>query len=242
MSDLVDERSVAAAAKNGGGKPLVITPDSIRARSLPRLFRRAGVPIVAASCAIVLVMGFINFAERIANAAPPANPRADAIVVLTGGSSRIGGALNLLADGHASRLLISGVNPSVTSDDLARLIGGGLSDNLDCCVDLDRQAIDTAGNAVETREWVEEHDFSSLIVVTSNYHMPRSMIELAGAMPEVKLIAFPVSNPALRFADWWRDPPTFSLLAGEFSKYVVARARRLLPISDQIAARPVIAD
>ena len=187
-------------------------------------------------------MSFINFAERIANAAPPANPRADAIVVLTGGSSRIGSALNLLAEGHAARLLISGVNPSVTSNDLARLNGDGVSDNLDCCVDLDRQAIDTAGNAAETREWVETHDFTSLIVVTSNYHMPRSMIELAGAMPELKLIAFPVSNPALRFADWWRDPPIFSLLAVEFSKYLVASSRRFLPNSNQFAARPGVAN
>lgn len=199
-----------------------------RGKSKP-LWRRTGIPAAGAFLVILLVAGFFGFAEEIASATPPPDPRADAIVVLTGGSARIDGALKLLDEGRAKRLLISGVNPSVTSADLANLVDAALRDELACCVDLDRQAIDTVGNAAETRDWAAAHGFNSLIVVTSDYHMPRSMTELAAAMPTVALIPFPVTNPDLRFTDWWHDRATFTLLLREYGKYLVAKARRLLP-------------
>jgi len=198
-------------------------------RNSGTLWRRTGIPAIGALLAILLVAGFFGFAEEIASATPPSDPRADAIVVLTGGSARIDGALRLLDEGRAQRLLISGVNPSVTSADLANLVDGALRDELACCVDLGRQAIDTVGNAAETRDWAAAHGFKSLIVVTSDYHMPRSMTELAAAMPTVALVPFPVSNPDLHLADWWHDRATFTLLLREYGKYLVAKARRLLP-------------
>jgi len=177
---------------------------------------------------LALAVGFVAFAERVAGAAPPADARAEGIVVLTGGTARIDGALQLLAEGRANRLLISGVNPMVTRQALASTVDGGLRGVLECCVDLDHQAQDTIGNATETREWADRRGFGSLIVVTSSYHMPRSMAELALAMPDKRLIAFPVSNPELHLANWWRDPDTFSLLVREYGKYLVAETRRIL--------------
>ena len=100
---------------------------------------------------------------------------------------------------------------------------------LACCVDLGHTAQDTIGNAAETRAWTEGQGFRSLIVVTSDYHMPRSLAELSGAMPGITLVPYPVSNPELRLADWWRDPGTFSLLLREYGKYLVAAARNALP-------------
>jgi len=205
-------------------------PKAMWRRNPRRLWRRTGIPVAGTLLAIVLVVGFFGFAEEVATATQPSDPRADAIVVLTGGSARIDEALRLLSEGRAARLLISGVNPSVTATDLANLVESGLRDELDCCVDIDRQAIDTVSNAAETREWAAEHGFSSLIVVTSDYHMPRSMIELAAAMPTATLIPFPVSNPDLGFGDWWRRPATFTLLLREYGKYLIAKARQLLPV------------
>jgi uncharacterized SAM-binding protein YcdF (DUF218 family) len=225
MNDFSGDRSSAAATAE---KPASTRSGASATGGRSRLLR-AGLPVMTALALVLVVTGFVGFAERITKAAPPADPRADAIVVLTGGSARIDGALQLLAERRASRLLISGVNPSVSSKDLARLVGGDLRDDLDCCVDLGHDAIDTVGNAAEARSWVKERGFSSLIVVTSDYHMPRSMAELANAMPDVELIPFPVSNPQLRLADWWRDPPTLALLATEYGKYLFARARQFLP-------------
>lgn len=208
----------------------------MRRRKSRSLWRRTGIPAVGAFVAAVLVAGFFGFAEGIATATPPQDPRADAIVALTGDSARIDGALKLLKEGRATRLLISGVNPSVTSADLANLVAADLRDELGCCVDLGRQAIDTVGNAAETRDWAAAHGFSSLIVVTSNYHMPRSMTELTGTMPAIVLIPFPIANPDLRFPDWWRDPATINLLLREYGKYLVAKARWLLPLASSTRA------
>src|SRR5581483_8022771 len=155
----------------------------------PRIRFRLALRLIVCLAGFALVTGFVDFAESVASAGPPADPHAQGIVVLTGGTARIDGALQLLAEGRASRLLISGVNPMVTKEALATTVDKSLRPVLDCCVDLDRRAQDTIGNAVETREWADRRGFSSLIVVTSDYHMPRSMAELAHAMPDKRLIA-----------------------------------------------------
>jgi uncharacterized SAM-binding protein YcdF (DUF218 family) len=175
-----------------------------------------------------LAVGFVAFAEMVGKAAPPLDPRADGIVVLTGGTARIDGALALLAEGRAERLLISGVNPAVGRDAIAEMVPVDLRPALDCCVDLDH-ARDTIENATSTGAWMTKQGFTSVIVVTSDYHMPRSIAELADAMPEVRLIEFPVSTPDLDLRRWWRDPVVFNLLLREYTKYLVAEARQLLP-------------
>jgi uncharacterized SAM-binding protein YcdF (DUF218 family) len=192
--------------------------------------------VVALTAAVFLVGGFIGFAHDAVDSAPPSDPRADGIVVLTGGAARIDGALQLLAEGRASRLLISGVNRVVTPRILADTLAGDKRDDLACCVDLGHDARDTIGNANETRAWVESQGFNSLIVVTSNYHMARSMTELETAMPGVRLIPFPVANPDLHLGDWWRDPAAFGLLVREYAKFLYARARLAVLPAPQVVA------
>ncbi len=174
---------------------------------------------------IALAAGFVAFASSVADTRAPADVHAEGIVVLTGGSARIDGALRLLAEGRARRLLISGVNPSVDLKALAGTIDKDLEVALACCVDLGRDARDTIGNAAETRDWAKAKGYSSLIVVTSDYHMPRSMAELAEAMPKVRLIPYPVSNPELHLDDWWNNTSAFGLLLREYGKYLLATAR-----------------
>ncbi|MBN9010900.1 MAG: YdcF family protein [Rhizobiales bacterium] len=188
-----------------------------------------------------LALGFVFFAESIVAATQPADPRAEGIVVLTGGTARIDGALQLLAEGRADRLLISGVNPAVTLGAISQGVDRSLRHVLECCVDLGREARDTIGNAAETRAWADERGFTTLIVVTSDYHMPRSMTELAQAMPGKRLIPFPVSNPGLHMARWWRDPETFSLLVREYGKFLWAETRGLLAASEPARAEDVAA-
>ena len=88
-----------------------------------------------------------------------------------------------------------------------------------CCIDLDRSALNTLGNALETRRWTREHGFNSLIVVTSNWHMPRALVELERTMPDIMLVPYPV---ALRpqGATWWTGVGTGRLLFAEYVKFV----------------------
>ena len=193
----------------------------------PRANRLLGALVLAClGLGLAFAAGFWRFADRVASAAPPQDIRAEGIVALTGGASRIQDALQLLAEGRGRRLLITGVNPATSRRELLRHVPG--SDPLfDCCVDLDWRAMNTIGNAEETRKWAERRGFRSLIVVTSAYHVPRSMAELNRVLPGVELIAYPVPVERLH-GPWWRDAPMARLLLGEYVKYIAAVARMSL--------------
>jgi uncharacterized SAM-binding protein YcdF (DUF218 family) len=190
----------------------------------PRVFLRA---MIVAALAIVFVaasIGFVGFISQLRGAETRPAHTADGIVVLTGGSSRVSDAMELLADGYGKRLLISGVHPTNAASDISR----SLPDNqslLGCCVDLDRSAVNTRSNAAETRRWAHERGFKSLIVVTSNYHMPRAIVELSHAMPDIALIPFAVVGDKWRDEPWWTSGATVRLLLSEYVKYVAAEMR-----------------
>jgi uncharacterized SAM-binding protein YcdF (DUF218 family) len=169
-------------------------------------------------------VGFVWFLAHLRTAELKPSRNADGIVVLTGGSSRVSDAMELLAGGYGRRLLISGVHPDTGASDISRSLpdSQGL---LNCCVDLDRSAINTRSNAVETRRWARERGFKSLIVVTSNYHMPRAIVELSHAMPDVELVPFVVIGDKWRDEPWWTSGTTLRLLLSEYVKYVAAEIR-----------------
>lgn len=181
--------------------------------------------------ALLLILGLIwaaglwAFSERIAASTPAAEPpAADGIVALTGASNvRLEAATQLLDDGKAHRLLISGVNKSATRADVHD-VARGLSKEWECCVDLGFHAENTRGNARETAGWVRYHDYRSIIVVTADYHMPRAMLELKAAMPGVQLYPYPVVTD-LNIHGWWRNQPTARRVALEYCKYVVILGR-----------------
>ena len=174
-----------------------------------------------------LVMGFWNFAERV-RVPPSPPPPAHAIVALTGGSmERLTTGVRLLREQKGERLLISGVNRVVTDDELFAALDLD-ADLAACCVDLGRVATDTLGNASETAAWARAHDYTEIILVTDDYHMPRSQTELALALPEAKIHPYPVrtrwTDPAL----WRSDLAAAGRLGGEYVKYLVIRGREAL--------------
>jgi uncharacterized SAM-binding protein YcdF (DUF218 family) len=177
--------------------------------------------VVVAAAAVV---GFVVFLRQLpATEIKPARD-ADGIVVLTGGSSRVSDAMELLSVGYGKRLLISGVHPASSTQEIQRSIPDSQA-LLGCCVDLDHSAVNTRSNATETRRWVRQRGFHSLIVVTSNYHMPRAIVELSHAMPDVALIPFPVVGDKWNDEPWWSSGAAVRLLLLEYAKYVAAELR-----------------
>jgi uncharacterized SAM-binding protein YcdF (DUF218 family) len=180
---------------------------------------------VAAALAFILVAGFVLFAFHVTRLSPPQGYDADAIVALTGGEDRIAEAVRLLSEGRAKRLLISGVNRYTTKPELINVNAVGVGARLfRCCIDLDKRAANTEDNATETTAWMRRRGFKSLIVVTSNYHMPRSLIELRQSMPDVELIPYPVQSNTLQRV-WWSNGRSLRVLMKEYMKFVTAAAR-----------------
>lgn len=192
-----------------------------------RRWRRILVPL--AVLVLLWVAGLFGFVDGIPTRSepPPETARTDAIVVLTGGRGRVARGTDLLASGVAERMLISGVGANAAARDLIpneRLA----SHTLSCCVTLGRAARNTRENAVETAGWVAANRVASLRLVTADFHIPRSLLEFRAHLPQVEIVADPVTSENVRLARWWRWPGTAVLLAGEYNKYLAARARLLL--------------
>lgn len=177
--------------------------------------------------ASAFVLGFWGFAERVRQA-PEEPPQAEAIVALTGGSiERLSTGIRLLEERKGERLLISGVNRIVTDGELFHAL------NVDpalgeCCIDLGRTAEDTLGNAAETAAWAREHRYRRLILVTDDYHMPRSYAELSIAMPEAQIHPYPVRTRWTEPELWRSDLSAATRLGAEYVKYLVIRGREAL--------------
>ena len=176
------------------------------------------------AAATLLFAGFVLFAASVTHSTARPMPVADGIVVLTGGEHRVTEAIRLLAEGRARRLLISGVNKHTTRGDLRR--HSSLAPLLfDCCVDFGYEAMDTVGNAGETRAWADTWHFSRLIIVTSSYHMPRSLTELSRTMPGAELLPYPVKSSRIAEREWWLHPSSARLLAQEYMKLLPSAMR-----------------
>jgi uncharacterized SAM-binding protein YcdF (DUF218 family) len=177
------------------------------------------------ACAVALFSGFLAFVAALDRQERAPEYRADGIVALTGGAQRIGDAIDLLAGGYGRRLLITGVNERTSRDEIARL-NPTQSALISCCVDLDYRARNTIGNAIETRRWMRAHRFGTVAVVTSNYHMPRTLIELDHALQDSeRVLPHPVVADGFDAGLWWRSPPAAKLLASEYVKFLASWVR-----------------
>jgi uncharacterized SAM-binding protein YcdF (DUF218 family) len=173
----------------------------------------------------IFTLGFLSFAASIDQEEHPPPRKAQAMVVLTGGKDRIPDAVELLAHGYAKRLLISGVHAGLTRADVAQL-APRYHTLVECCVDLGYEARNTIGNATETRRWFIENNLQGpLLVVTSNYHMPRALVELAAVLPGVELIPAPVVTERLRRSRWWKDLHVARIWGFEYTKFLASIAR-----------------
>jgi uncharacterized SAM-binding protein YcdF (DUF218 family) len=180
--------------------------------------------------ALIWTAGLFAFAARVqqSTAQQPEPAAADGVVALTGANSneRIAAAVQLLAEHRGRRVLVSGVNRDVTREQLQKATGA-VRRLYDCCVDLGFTAADTVGNARETAEWARTMRYRSLTVVTSDYHMPRAMLELRAVLraPDFALQTYATPTAGLQSRAWWRSPGAARLLAVEYCKYLAILGR-----------------
>ncbi|MGL5116156.1 MAG: YdcF family protein [Beijerinckiaceae bacterium] len=208
-------------------------------RPFRRLRRLQAVLVGSLALAILTFCGgFFAFVATIERSEPRGIPPADGIVALTGGPDRIADAVTWLSEGRGQRLLISGVDSHTPLERVVRETPA-LKAWLHCCIDVDREARNTVGNALETGRWAARRGYRSLVVVTSSHHMPRALVEFRRQMPDVTLIPAPVVTERLRALDMWRDPALVKTLGHEYGKFLVSYVRARLTgalRSDDMAA------
>ena len=160
--------------------------------------------------AILWCLGFAGFMLLLPK--PLAGTTTDAIVVPTGGAGRIDRGIVLLQAHQAKRMLVTGVAPGVDADALAREYR--TSEALfRCCIDLGSEAVDTRSNAEETVGWVRTHDYRTVRLVTSDWHLPRARMELGAALGKGVVI----------LGDGVPSNPRLGTLVNEYDKLILRR-------------------
>ena len=171
--------------------------------------------------------GFVCFAKHINNHPLDSKTKTEAVIALTGGRNRISEAVNLLNRGLADKLFISGVGPQISLSQIQK------TQHLNIATDreiiLGSEAADTVGNAVETINWLRQNHINSIRLVTSNYHLPRSITEFKAQNPRLKIIAHPVYSEKVE-KKWWTSWHTFSLLFTEYNKFLYVWILSLLQL------------
>ena len=147
--------------------------------------------------------GMIGFGYTINHLRTDADAKTDAIVVLTGGS--------------AEQLLISGVSRGTSLETLKKRQDVKITTSRE--ITLDEKSTNTVENAIEAAAWVKKNNIRSIRLVTSNYHMPRSMAEFRANNREVTILAHPVYSERVR-KNWWRSWRSFVLIASEYNKFL----------------------
>ncbi len=180
------------------------------------------VRFLVALTALLLLMwgaGFVFYLHKIHSLLPSQDP-ADGIVILTGGAGRIHKGLKLLNQ-KTLPLLISGVKGG-------ELLEGACYSPQKQQITLGKNATNTKENAQETKTWAAHQGCKSLKVVTSYYHMPRSLLELKILMPGVALHPYPVVSSRFQNFRWISHPRLWGVLFVEYNKYLAVLAQSFL--------------
>lgn len=186
--------------------------------------------VVVITAALLLILawtaGLLWFVQTMPLPAPtgPDTAMTDAVVVLTGGTNRLQTGIDLLRQGRASKLFVTGVYQGVEVDELLGLARNAPGE-LECCIELDHKALDTVENATETARWMREQGYQSMRLVTSDYHMRRSLLEFMMADPNMVITPHPITPKDQPQNSWWQRPESLRLYTTEYTKFLVTWVR-----------------
>ncbi len=163
----------------------------------------------------IWIFGLLWFYKQVPqNQIPTIENSADAIIVLTGGSGRLEYGLELLAENKAKILFISGTGENVKPSDILRQTTAENRKKIKANnIILGHQAENTIGNAQEIKQWLEKSEYKTVILVTSNYHIPRSVLELSTLLPQLSIISAPVITSDME------------MIFSEYNKYLASKLR-----------------
>ena len=153
------------------------------------------------------------------------------IVILTGGANRIKDGLKIIQDFKNSKninykILVSGTGMGFTKSSLKKKLGPNFNSQLiQCCIDLDGVSKNTLTNASETFKWTSKNDIKEFILITSNYHMPRAILEFKNVMPNLKIYTYAITPKNHDIENWLSSYQTFSLVFTEYCKFIIANLR-----------------
>lgn len=179
---------------------------------------------------IAWALGFVLFTRYINSFDIDTNTKTDAIIVLTGGRNRISEGIKLLNENLADKLFISGVPENISIGQIEKQAKIKADDENK--IELGRKAKNTIENAIETEEWIKKNNIKSIRLVTSSYHIPRSLQEFIVYVTmgnNLEVVLNPIYSPNVNHK-WWKSWGTFRLLMMEYNKFLIVYVCRHLYI------------
>ena len=183
------------------------------------------------SMLILLFIQLNNFKDNILSFEKHHNKESSNIVILTGGTNRIKDGLKIIEgfrkeNKNNYKILVSGTGTGFTKNSLKKKLGPNFNPKLiQCCIDLDSVSKNTFTNASETFKWTKKNDIKEFILITSNYHMPRAILEFENIMPNLKIYTYTITPDRHEIENWLSSYQTFGLVFTEYCKYIVANLR-----------------
>ena len=172
-----------------------------------------------------------NFKKNILSLTKYNNIESPNIVILTGGANRIKDGLKIIENFKISKIinykiLVSGTGMGFTKSSLKKKLRPNFNSHLiQCCIDLDGVSKNTLTNASETFKWTTKNDIKEFILITSNYHMPRAILEFKNVMPNLKIYTYAITPKKHDIKNWLSSYQTFSLVFTEYCKFIIAGLR-----------------
>ncbi|MFZ4125513.1 MAG: YdcF family protein [Rickettsiales bacterium] len=178
---------------------------------------------VCAALLLVWLTALLLFVQQLNSYSKTDDTSTDAIIALTGGVLRLERGFEMLGRDKAPILFISGVGKTTTREQLLHEYGTEQIrekvENNAAELILDYRADSTYTNAQEAAKFIRTRGITTIRLVTSNYHMPRSVMEFESAVPEAFVVPDAVTPPKFQTKHWWADGYTRTLVLREFHKY-----------------------
>tara|TARA_Y100000996_G_scaffold400157_1_gene369881 strand:- start:3091 stop:3657 length:567 start_codon:yes stop_codon:yes gene_type:complete len=172
------------------------------------------VNIILAIILFFLGLGLIKFKNQLPQQSIKSF-NVDAIVVLTGGrGERIKEGYNQINNSKERRLFISGVDNTFNSEVVLVNILNFDQETVECCVDVGYLSKNTYENALETRYWALENKIKSVLLITSNLHMPRAEF-LFKKLSGLEIVTYPIEKK--------QEIIPFEKLIEEYVKLVISK-------------------
>ena len=172
-----------------------------------------------------------HFKEKIITAENYPNPENTNIVILTGGTNRIKDGFDIInkfdeKSKYTIKILVSGTGKGFTKLSIKNMLSPDFDLKLiKCCVELDAISQNTYSNAKQTLKWSTKNNIKEFILITSNYHMPRSILEFKNKMPNIRILTYPIKPRKHEINNWLNSFETFSLIFYEFCKFIISNIR-----------------
>jgi uncharacterized SAM-binding protein YcdF (DUF218 family) len=166
--------------------------------------------------------GFVRFVDLVSKHSPSDQKiDTEAIIVLTGGQKRIEAGIILLRENPSKRLFITGIDSRIKKILDVIKISTVLPKKTQRKVEFGQKATTTFENALEAKEWLELNKINSITLVTSAYHMPRSLLAFRDELPNIQIECYPILLKGFEANEWWKSPTRIIFLLKEYTKYSV---------------------